>query len=47
MRHSKFSDKAEGLGNLNVQAGSPCKGPPPIFWAWAASPHGRLPGTTR
>ena len=28
-----------------IQAPPLCKGPTPIFRAWAASPHGRLPGT--
>ena len=30
-----------------IQAPPPCKGPPPIFRAWAASVHGRLPGILR
>ena len=34
-------------GNLNIRAGSLCKGPPLIFWAWAASAHGHLLGILR
>ena len=45
LRLIRLGSRGGHLPGGKVRAGSPCKGPPHIFWAWVTSAHGRLLGT--